>query len=296
MRLVGMMMCRNEDWCLDLSARAALIWCDALVILNHRSTDRTTEIALDLSREFPGRIGYTHAPQSDWHEMVYRQAMLEYARELAATHLAIIDADEVLTGNLLESIRVHIESMAPGRILQLPGYNLRGGLYRYHSTGIWADRWFSVAFKDDARLNWRGDHFHQREPGGMVMPWSRPIMQGQGGVMHLWGADGRRLVAKHALYKMTETLRWPAKSKREIDDLYSLAFDPTLNRMFDQNWRYAEVPEEWWAPYGVPWNRVKLDAVPWQEAECRRLYAEHGPDRFAGLNLFDVCATEAVTK
>ena len=32
MKLVGIMPVRNEDWCLDLTARAALMWCDELVI------------------------------------------------------------------------------------------------------------------------------------------------------------------------------------------------------------------------------------------------------------------------
>lgn len=285
MRLIGMMACRNEDWVLNLSARAALMWCDALVILNHSSTDLSAAIILKLAVEFSDRVHVLHV-DGDWAEMAHRQMMLQYVRSIGGTHFAIVDADEVLSGNLLGSIRVHIECMPPGWILQLPGYNLRGGLDRYHVTGIWSDRWFSLAFRDDRRLSWSGDRFHQREPGGALMRQARPIMQGQGGIMHLWGASERRLVAKHALYKMTETLRWPNKSKQEIDTLYNLAFVPSANRQFDQNWRYAEVPPEWWAPYSTLRSSVHLDSVPWQEEECRQLYLKHGPERFAGLDLF----------
>jgi hypothetical protein len=288
MRLIGMLPCRNEDWVLGLSARAALMWCDALVILNHASTDGTWEIVRELNHEFPDRVFLGVNADPNWQEMEHRQGLLDAARHYGATHLAIIDADEILSGNLLNSIRTHIETMAPGWILQLPGYNLRGGLDRYHANGIWGQGWFSTAFGDDPRLNWSGDRFHQREPGGLAMRQHRPIMQGQGGIMHLWGASERRLRAKHAAYKMIETLRWPSKSKQDIDRLYNLAFVPSANMQFEQNWRYAEVPAEWWAPYSDLRTCVKLDSIPWQEEMCRTLHVEHGAERFSGLDLFGV--------
>lgn len=296
MRLIGLLPVRNEDWVLGLSARAALMWCDALIVLLHACTDRSEFIVYDLQEQFPGRLKFLVDDGAVWDEMNHRQSMLDAARSFGATHLAIIDADEVLSGGLLPSIRTHIESMAPGRILQLPGYNLRGGLDKYHATGIWADRWFSTAFHDDPRLSWSGDQFHHREPGGALMQQARPIMQGQGGIMHLWGASERRLVAKHALYKMTETLRWPNKSRAEIDRLYSLAFNPSANLQFDQNWRYADIPRAWWEPYVHLLDRVRVLDVPWQEEECRRLYAEHGHERFASLDLFGVIEPATVTR
>jgi hypothetical protein len=289
MRLIGMMPCRNEDWVLSLSARAALRWCDALAILDHVSTDRTPQIIDELRTEFPGRVHSFRTSDSEWHEMEHREALVQFARSYAPTHLAIIDADEVLTGNLLESIRTTVEAMPRGWMLQLPGYNLRGGLDRYHANGIWGHRWFSVAYIDDPRLGWRGDRFHQREPGGaFALRWMQRVSQGHGGVMHLWGASERRLRAKHAAYKMIETLRWPNKPKAEIEQLYSLAFAPAANRNFEQDWRYADVPAEWWEPYGALRSMVELEAVPWQEEMCRKLLAEHGAERFAGLDLLGV--------
>lgn len=291
MRLVAMMPCRNEDWVLELSARAALMWCDALVIFNHASTDRTAEIALGLCREFPLRVVFMETCDPEWREMSHRQELLGAARHFAATHLAIVDADEVLTGNLLDRIRTHVESMAPGRILHLPGYNLRGGLDRFHSNGIWGNRWFSTAFRDEPRMGWSGDRFHHREPAD-CMPIAQPVTQGQGGIMHLWGASERRLRAKHALYKMTETLKWPDKPRAEIETLYNQAFFPHANLRFDQNWLYATVPPEWWAPYSHLRSRVKVDEVPWQEEACVALHVEHGAERFAGLDLFGVVSKE----
>jgi hypothetical protein len=283
-----MMPVRNEDWCLATSARVALEWCDALMIFNHASTDQTQDIIREITDEFPDRVFHGRNKDPEWHEMDQRQLLLMASREIGATHLAIIDADEILTANVWQQVRGEVERMRPHQLLQLPGYNLRGNFDQYHLTGIWGDRWFATVFMDDPRLNWGGDRFHHREPMGLVLHPFRPIAQGKGGVLHLWGADERRLKAKHALYKMTETLRWPNKSRAEIDKLYSLAFDPRLNLQYDQNWQYAAVPDGWWA------HREYLKpTIPWQEWECAQLYREHGAERFSGLNLFDVCGKDA---
>lgn len=290
MRLIGMMPCRNEDWVLQTSIRTAMEWCDALVVLDHASTDDSSLVIDYLQEsEFGDRLISISENDPSWAEMKHRQMMLEAARKAKATHLAIIDADEILTSNCWAKVRSEADRMRPNQLMQLPGYNLRGSLDRYHLTGIWGDRWFSTVFMDSPCLNWKGDRFHHREPmGGVFGPW-RPIPQGHGGVLHLWGADERRLKAKHALYKMTETLRWPQKPRMEINSLYSLAFDPRLNQQFDQNWRYASIPDGWWAHR----EHVKVDAIPWQEVECSALYERYGAERFSGLNLFGVCGEAA---
>lgn len=288
MRLVGMMPCRNEDWVLGTSARVALEWCDALVILNHCSTDGSNGIIAQLLSEYGDRIRLSWC-EGDWVEMEHRQRMLDEARRAGATHLAIVDADEILSANVWQEVRAAAARMQPDQLMQLPGYNLRNNIGQYHANGIWGDRWFSTVFMDSPRLNWAGDRFHHREPMGMALQPYRPIPQGHGGTLHLWGVNERRLKAKHALYKMTETLRWPQKSHAEIDKLYSLAFDPRLDTRFAQHWSYAAVPAGWFAHS----EHLHLNVIPWQEAECRTLFAEHGADRFADLNLFDVCRKDA---
>lgn len=286
MKIVGIMPCRGEDWVSGLSARAALMWCNELIMLDHG--DEANGALHSVAAEWPERVTWIRASDPKWDEMEHRQRLLECARTRNATHIAIIDADEVLTGNLLGSIRGHVNAMRPGSILRLPGYNLRGSVDSYHSTGIWANRWFSVVFEDGPRLHWKGDIFHHREPMGVTLSPYSPVLQGRGGVMHLWGASERRLVAKHALYKMTETLRWPKKSRSEINQIYSQAINPAVNKNFDQNWKYVAVPAEWWEPYrDLIDKHLRVDAEPWQAEACRQLLAEHGVERFSGLNLWD---------
>jgi len=291
MKLIACMSVRNEDWVLGLSLRVALMWCDEVVVFLHACTDASEDIAQAVREEVgEDRVHLSVYAEPQWDEMQHRQWMLDYARHHRATHIAIIDADEILTGNLIQQMPYLVRASGeipqhsqPATILQLPLYNLRGGIDRYHSNAVWGNRIVSVAFADDPRLRWAGDTFHQREPQGMTLTPYRPIQQGQGGVMHMWGASERRLIAKHAHYKITERLRWPEKDVRKIDDLYSLAIKPR------EPWTFAQVPIEWWAPYMELANKhLHLDAELWQEAECRRLVAEHGREKFAGLDLFGV--------
>jgi hypothetical protein len=285
MKLIGLMPARNEEWVLGLSLRAAVRWCDVVVVLDHASTDGTLRVIDDVASE-TGRVLRLRDENPEWDEMRHRQRMLSAAREHGATHVALVDADEVLTGNLLSVIRGHIEALTDGEMLYLPGYNLRGGIDRYHANGIWGNRWFATAFKDDPRASWRGDQFHHREPHGVDWHGWKPVAQSAGGVMHLWGASERRLLAKHRLYKMTEASRWPDKSRVQIDRYYNQAILPSANMSYAQNWEYASVPESWWLAYSDLMLHLHVDDTPWQEAECRRLMAQHGAIRFRGLDLF----------
>ncbi|HXO41397.1 MAG TPA: glycosyltransferase, partial [Thermoanaerobaculia bacterium] len=56
MKLVGMMPVRNEDWVLGLSLRAALLFLDEVVVLDHGSSDGTPELLASIAAEHPGRV------------------------------------------------------------------------------------------------------------------------------------------------------------------------------------------------------------------------------------------------
>lgn len=290
MKIIGLMPVRNEAWCLGLSARVALKWCDELVMYCHACYDGSVNIARSVGDE-DSRVATVQDQSPMWDEMRHRQRMLAGARDLGATHIVLVDADEVLTANLLPVIRDHIEATPAGHILSLPGYNLRGSISRYHSNGIWGNRWFSTAFKDEPVLHWGGNRFHHREPMGRPLATMRRSQQHVGGVMHLWGVSERRLIAKHALYKITERLRFPEKAIATIEKEFSWAIRGEYGHAWfgtPETWTYKAVPEDWWGPYADLAKYLDVDAEPWQEAECRRLIAEHGPRTFAGLDLFCV--------
>ncbi len=321
MKLVCLMPARNEAWVLGLSARAVLQWCDWLLILDHASTDETRPIVSDVMADIP-RVTYLHEGDPQWNEMAHRQRMLDMARDQGATHIISVDADEVLTGNLLPRIRNLVEctTPTPGLVLQLPWLAMRGSIERYEAWGPWARENVSVAFADDPRLHWaarQGYDFHHRHPMGLPFQGYKPLHRDEGGLMHLQFVSDRRLRAKQALYKMTEVTRWPWREPvAAIDALYSRAvygqkempsglvqyfgieqareiqrearrLNPSI--VTDGPEKLARVPPTWWEPYAEWMQYLDVDAEPWQEAECRKLWAEHGPTKFQGLDLFGVC-------
>src|SRR5580700_4905017 len=122
---------RNEDWVLGLTARAVLQWCDELVVGLHACTDASAKIVADVCFEEPGRITWTEHPDPVWSEMAHRQALLDIARGRGATHIAIVDADEILTANLIPLIRGAIASVPQFSVFQLPWICLAGDPHKY---------------------------------------------------------------------------------------------------------------------------------------------------------------------
>ncbi len=289
MKIIAMMLCRRDAWALGFSARIALLWADELVLLLHDPDEESAAVAAALQREYPRRVAASIEPDGLWwDEMQHRQLMLQMARGNGGTHLAIVDADEFLTGNLLPTIRQTILSTPQGALLQLPGYNLRGGLRKYHSNGVWGNRLFSFAFVDHHRLHWGGDRFHKREPQGLALQSWRPVRHRDGGVLHLWGASEVRLHEKHRWYRIMERLRWPDKPAAVIEADYSLAEEGRPgNAAYGTpiTWRYAETPDEWWTGLEAYLPHLHIDAEPWQRGWCEQQIAKYGRAHFAGLKI-----------
>ena len=293
MKLICTMPVRNEDWVLALTARAALMWCDELIVWLHACTDGSRKIISQIQQEYKPRVIVDEDERTIWREMAHRQAMLEWAHLRGATHIAMVDADEILTGNLLPDIRQRIENWcASDGILNLPWLALARDPMRYISgPSYWGDRQnVTMAFKDRPDYHWaarNGYDFHQRPPMSTEPKrFVQPLKHTEGGLMHLQFLSERRLRAKQALYQMTEVLRWPGRTPaRQLAEMYGHA-------VYDSNpaargVTTAAVPLEWWIPYAHLERTLCLDdGLPWQETEVKQLLAEHGREKFAGLDLF----------
>jgi hypothetical protein len=293
MKLVAIMPVRNEDWVLGLSARALLQWVDELVILDHRSRDCSREIEMELIDENEdGRVCVIYEDNPVWEEMRHRQRLLEAARERGATHIVTIDADEALTANLVPHIRGLIESTPDVAVLQLPWLTMRDSITQCHASGLWAEQYASTAFKDSTELHWAardGYDFHHRHPCGRPQVPHQPITHKQGGIMHFQYSNRRRLLAKQALYKITEVVRWPGKdSLVEINKRYNYSVYGSSQSTGTPVFDLRDIPASWWSGYEPLMQHLNLDAEPWQEIECKRMVLEHGRDRFAGLDLYGV--------
>jgi hypothetical protein len=217
--------------------------------------------------------------------MDHRQRTLDAGRLAGGTHFAIIDADEILTANLVGGIRPYIEAMSPGDNINLPMIPCWRSLAEYRNDrSIWSRTQLTAVFRDAPSVHWvadRGYQHHRRLPYGTSGVTTSPFKREVGGVMHLQFANWERLVAKHAWYKMIETLRWPGRrSVAEFNKMYGHALD-------ERGIRLSRCQDAWWEP-----TIMRLihphGGEPWQAAECRRMWAEHGPEKFTGLELWGV--------
>ncbi len=283
MKIVGMMMARNEQWVIGASLRAALAWCDEVVVMLHACTDRTVQIVREIDVEMGGRTVIIHRDEMPWPEMALRQQMLRFARGRGATHAAIVDADEILTANLLSNVRGWVEQLKPGELLELPMIPTWRGLHCYRNDkSTWSRAYITLAVGMMSGLSYQtrnGYEFHNRPPSGSdLRNRKRPLASlGGGGVFHLQFAHWDRLMWKHTLYKMTEVIRWPGRETvAAVDRKYEQALDET-------DLRVSAVPPAWWESYRP--LAIDLADEPWQKAEAIRLLAEHGRERFAGLRL-----------
>lgn len=277
------MIVRNEAVFLGLTLRAALKWCDVAVVLLHACTDSSADIVRDVQAEHPERVLVLSEPSPDaWAEMIHRQRTLEAARCLGATHCAVVDADEVLTSNLLSTVRNHIQALAPGQFIGIPLRNICDSLYTYRSdSSIWGTSGTMLAFANHPALSWQsrnGYQHHHRSPYGSK---TKGDIVTSGGVMHLQFVSRRRLVAKHAWYKMMERVNYPAESTIKINAKYNMAVDR-------KGLQTSPTPADWWQGYESLIPYLNLDLAPWHEEECRRLLEKHKRAMFAGLELFGV--------
>ena len=175
--------------------------------------------------------------------MAIRQALLDEGPACGGTHFALVDADEVLTGDLLPRIRRLVEHTEPGSILMLPwlcitdrcphgvqDYTLCASCCKYDwplvlSSGMWNEQRASTAFPDNPVYHWASRatyDFHHRHPMGRDLQWYSPIEDRSSGLMHLQFASRRRLLAKQFLYQLIEVTRWPGRRPvSEVRDMYA---------------------------------------------------------------------------
>ncbi len=318
--IVAMMPVRNEDWILGLSLRALLMWVDAVVVLDHCSTDGTSDIINEVQLENPSRIVWLKEDSPVWEEMRHRQRLLDKARAIGGTHMVIVDADEVLTGDLLMEDGVMATSYsttAGGKIeisggarslirkmvygcprdstMELPWLCLRGSKDLVHRSGVWGEQNASMGFVDAPGLHWssegRGGYdYHNRPPMGRGYIPYRPVPNRNSGLMHMQFCDPNRLRYKQLAYCLQELSRWPGRENPDqVRRKYSLSIygkDGPPAMKFD----LAECPVAWWEPYGHLLVHYRPDAEPWQRQQCLDLLAanpgiEKGLDDF-GTGLF----------
>lgn len=282
MRIVGTMLAKREGWVLEAAVAAAAEWCDALVLLLHDSPGIDGCTASRACAAHGCDLTVIQEVGRDWPEMEHRQRALDVARSLGATHVGIIDADEILTAPLRGAwIRELMDRLAPGEVLDVPMVAPWRSLGRYRTDPcVWTRSKITVGFRDAHGLSWdpAGDGYqhHARPPAGCTgRQVGRP--GGSGGVMHLQWAEWRRVQAKHALYQVREALTWPGRRENaDLRRMYTMATD-------EAGLALRAIPRAWWGPER---SAITMGTEPWQEREARRMAARAEPGQLDGLELF----------
>ncbi len=272
MKIVGCMVARNEAWCLPASIHAAMQWLDELCVLVHASTDASGRITERACEQYPGRVFVDRVTDGAWNEADYRGQLHAQARELGATHVAIIDADEVLTTLGMAGIRAEAAKMQPGDILWVPWIHCWRSPTKYRSDGgVFGVARVPILFADHSSLRYAADadgyQTHKRIPRGANRreAWTRDSGMG---VLHCQHVVWRRVGAKQRLYAMNEMLGFG-----EVRANYAGTLD-------EAGLELTDMPGDWWP---VDPGLLDLEAEPWQEAEIVRLVGVHGRAAFAQL-------------
>ncbi len=254
---------------------------DEMIVLLHACTDRSEEIAVNIAREQRARnccVG--KKTESGWKCSTGKRC--SNWRGLAATHLAIIDADEVLDGIWQRCVQqgdLRTFKQRWAASWSSPGYNLRDpffghyqkqrtGLHQYHSTSM-GNRWFP--FYPPSRMIrffmvWMGDTHHRENRMGSRIDRSTRTRRRDALVGRV-----RRLIAKHRAYRNRTGLKFTSKPAAEIDQYHGRRTESpvTLRTVLRPLWTYSLVPASWLGPLCSPdGSGLDLDAEPWQERWC----------------------------
>lgn len=285
-KLIALMLVRNEEWVIEASLRAALKWCDGAAILLDRCVDSTEKIVGRISDEV-GKPVFIRKVDSgeNWDEMNLRQQNLEDGRLLGGTHFAIVDADEILTGNLHGVVRAHFELLNPRQVIEAHMISPIDGLDRYRVDSCeWTRARITLGFCDNPSMGWapRGDEkyqHHARPPKGHdpMTIVKLPSSLEDGGVLHLQWANRARLELKHAWYAVTEMARWPQYGAAVINRRYSYALQRAGLEL-------RPIPPRWWS--GIDWTSINLaDEGAWRRYEIARLVEKCGREAFSELEV-----------
>lgn len=281
--IVAMIMYHtSESWSLDAALESVGRYCQGVVLCCHEPKRGVADDKGEVRRIDGSSVGIIFQDEK-WMEMKFRQAMLEQARLMGATHMAIVDADEFATDDLCRNVPDIVANLDHGEIACPRMISPWEGLdYKRVDNGF-GSSWISWLFRDNKNLCYRtpsdGYQWHSRAPSG-THPKQLPDSLGQ--IVHLQYASLRRLRVKAAYYKMIETIYNPGRKTPE-----------ELNRMYD--WTLRGTPQLQPMPDTTYYARqlVDLKTEPWQAEAAQSLYLAYGPEKFVGLNLHGVVGQNA---
>ena len=274
---------RNEAWILDVFLRAASTWADRIIIADQQSTDATRAVCA----RFP-KVEVVDNPGGGYDEANYRRIPLRRARQLAPDAIIVaIDADEVLSGPAVRWLQSEVVQTAPaGSVWSLPWMNLKPG----RREG-WSLLNFPVVFADDGS-DFSGKLIHS--PRIPKAETARVLELPGAFLFHLQYLNASRLASKQRWYQALERVKDPRKSAVWIYRAYhhlallrAEQFQPVNPASLEGSGitdadlaalERADEPFYWWDAAVLGWM------------------AEHGPEFFRRIDLWDTDWNQLVAR
>jgi hypothetical protein len=263
---------KNEAWILERFLACASLWADQIIVADQGSDDGSQEIA----RRFP-KVRLIENRSVTFNEPERQQMLIAAAREIPGPRLLIaLDADEFMTANCLASAEwERMLAAAPGTVIKFEWPAILGGrrYYTYPAK-------MPFGFMDDGSPH-RGQKIHS--PRVPVPEGAPELVMRDVRVMHYIGIDMERWKSKLRWYQCWE---WLNDRQRRLVQLYRFYHKD----IFVPESAVHPVPREWVQGYeaaGIDVTNVPRQASYRWDGEVLRLLAEHGPDKFRRLSIWD---------
>lgn len=268
---------KNEAWILERFLRCASLWANHIILADQASSDATREIARGFER-----VQLIDNPNVGLDERPRRKLLLDAARRIEGPRVIVmLDADEVLSAEVLghaewdEALR-----QPPGTALVFGRLDLgpTPDHYLYDSETDRGDVFQLGRVDDGADVQDSLVVHGARLPSGNGRRFRFEHVR----MLHYQFCEAERTASKHRWYRCFERLRFPEKSL--------VAIHRTYDWMTRYGLRARPCSPSWFAGYtraGIDMRAIAVDGTYWWDLDVLRMFATHGLERFAGLDIWD---------
>jgi len=279
-KVIALVPVRNEAWVLKTFIECASLWADHIIIADQSSEDGSRELAA----AYP-KVTLIDNPCAEFSEVERQRLLIAAARRFPAPRLLVaIDADEIISANILDSPEWKVALLQPpGTVLAFAKVELYGSTENYylHSAED-KNSWIPFAYIDDGAEH-EGNIIHTcRIPRRADSP---RFQMNDVVVLHFNRCNTLRAESKDRWYRCFERISFPEKNILTIHRLYDF-----FERLRDKFSIHPTHPD-WLANYrnaGINLDISESETVFWWDWDILRMFKKYGTAPFRHLDIWSV--------